>query len=218
MGRVFKPRRHAPLPTPAHHTAAQSPAGTLPQGNAKFHLGNMYGPSRIKGMQQEHDNQPKEHGEAPPEALHTRLCVGSLVGLIWSVCFVAVAIPAWLIMVPAGPNATVSLGQRIFQAFAFLSFAGLLGGPLVSASSIARIRKSAGQLTGLRMATVGLWLPPLTIVAAVIFMLLASSIASLTEDRVLSSNLQLIAAAVVLISTVAVLWKIVRHADRAQPH
>jgi hypothetical protein len=169
-------------------------------------------------MEQERDNQPKDHGESPPEALHARLCVGSLIGLIWSMCFVAVALPAWLIMVPGEPNATVSLGQRIFQAFAFLSLAGLLGGPLVSASAISRIRRSAGQLTGLRTATVGLWLPPLTIVAAVIFMLLASSIDSLTEDRVLSNNLQLCAAAVVLISTVVVLWQIVRHADRAQPH
>lgn len=170
-------------------------------------------------MEQNRDNQPKGHGEPPPEPLHARLCVGSLVGLIWSMCFVVIAIPAYLLLGgPVEPNATVSLGQRIFQAFAFLSLAGLLGGPLVSASSIARIRRSAGQLTGLRMATVGLWLPPLTIAATMIFVLLASSIGALTEDRALSSILQLFAAAVVLISTLAVLRRIVRHADRAQLH
>ncbi len=169
-------------------------------------------------MQPERDSRHKDHDEPPHEALDARLCVGALVGLTWSICFVAVAVPAWLIMVPHEPNATVSLGQRIFQAFAFLSLAGFLGGPLVSALSIGRIRRSAGQLTGLRTATVGLWLPPLTIIAAVSFTLLTYSIATLTDNRELSNNLQLFAAVVVLISTVVVLWQIVRHADRAQLH
>ena len=228
MRTVFKPQRHAPLPSPAHHTVAPSPAGTLPHEKAKIHMGAMYGSSTLRGMEQERDNQPNDHGGLQPAALHARFYIGSLVGLIWSICFVSVAIPAWLIMVPGEPNATVPLGQRIFQAFAFLSLAGVLGGPLVSALSLARIRRSAGQLTGLRTATAGLWLPPLTIAAAVIFTLLAYFIhtliedrgltRTLIEDRGLTHTLQLFAAGFVLVSTVVVLWQMVRRAGRAELH
>lgn len=169
-------------------------------------------------MQQDRESQTNSHDAPPRTALKFGICVGALLGLIWSICFTAIAIPAWLIAMPAEANPTVSIGQRIFQAFSVLSLAGLIGGPLISASAIGRIRRSAGKLTGLSMATVGLWLPPLTIIAAVILMFFNYCIVSLNLSAQLSSNLILVAAAAVFVGTVVALYQIVRHANRSEPH
>lgn len=169
-------------------------------------------------MQQDRESQTNSHDAQPPTASKSRISVGAIIGLTWSICFTAVAIPAWLIAMPAAANNPASIGQRIFQAFSILSLAGLIGGPLISATAIGRIRRSAGKRTGLRMATAGLWLPPLTIIAGASFTFLTYCIAALNLSAQLSNNLMLVAAATVFVSTVVALYQIVRHANRSQSH
>lgn len=144
--------------------------------------------------------------------VESRLCVGAAVGLLWSIAFVAVAIPTWLMVSAVEPDATVSLGQRVFQAICWLSLAGILGGPVVSAVASNRIRHSSGQLTGQGMAVAGVMLIPLTLLAGMSWVALDLLIDAVTDNDKLAQALSLLAGCVVLIVAAMVLARAVRRA------
>ena len=160
--------------------------------------------------------RPSAHMTDDQDPSRPRLCPQAFVGLLWSICFAAVALPAWLMVRVIEEDAVVSLGEQLYRAFLWLSLAGILGGPLVSASAKKRIRRAAGALSGLPMATVGLHLPGLTIAAMLSFMLITMSITSLVSDAGLRANLQLVAAALVIAASLVALVQLARQAAQEE--
>ncbi len=93
----------------------------------------------------------------------------------------------------------------------WLSLAGAIGGPVVSAMACSRIRHSDGGLTGLGMATVGVLLVPVTLLACLVFVALLMLILALTPAP-LAQALYLLAGCLVLIVSVIVLARAARRA------
>ena len=154
-----------------------------------------------------------DHLDRSPQAPRPQLAKGAVIGLLWALACVLVALPAYFLLgSQAEVAATPSLGDRVFQALLFLSLAGVLGGPVVSAMACSRIRHSGGGLTGLGMATVGVWLVPVTFLALLVFVALLMLIDALTDNRELAQALYLLAGCLVLIVSVIVLARAARRA------
>ena len=133
-----------------------------------------------------------------------------MIGLLWSLAGVLVAITTWVLVSPQPEAATTpSLVDRVFQAVLWLSLAGAIGGPVVSAVACSRIRHSDGRLTGLGMATVGVWVVPVTLIASLVFVALLMLILALTPAP-LAQALYLLAGCLVLIVSVIVLARAAR--------
>jgi len=128
----------------------------------------------------------QERSVVPVPDIPARLCKQAAMGLGWSILMLAV-VPAAMISVPV-PEAGVedpgvSLGQHLFSALAWFALAGLLGGPLLSALAISKIRASAGRLYGLGPAVLGLYLIPFAAIDLFLFGASSSFIESRLEDQ-----------------------------------
>lgn len=152
-----------------------------------------------------------DHAHTSPPA-NGRLAKGAVVGLLWSLAGVLMGMTAWIALGPEPATAPPSLGDRIFQALLWLSLAGVLGGPVVSSMACSRIRHSGGALTGLGMATVGVWLVPVAFLAGMTFTGLLMLIDALTDNRELARALNLLAGCLVLIVSAIVLARAARRA------
>ncbi|MFT7677829.1 MAG: hypothetical protein ACI8QC_001815 [Planctomycetota bacterium] len=107
-----------------------------------------------------------------------RLCKQAAVGLAWSILFLVVAVPALLVTRAVAEGETMDLAQRAYIGIAWLALAGVLGGPLMSALAISKIRASLGHLYGLGPAVLGLYLLPLAAMDLFIFIAVGSILAS----------------------------------------
>jgi len=143
-----------------------------------------------------------------------QLCKLAFVGLLWSVAFVVVAIPTILVMDFAEEGAVASLGQHVFQGLAWLSLAGVIGGPLLSSMAISKIRSSQGRLGGLGAALIGLWLIPIAVIDALVFALLLGLIDYVLDDSDMIYLLQLASFVLILVAGCAAMVWIVRRSGR----
>jgi uncharacterized membrane protein len=130
--------------------------------------------------------------EPEPGALDTslsygpaELCKMAPMGLAWSMLVLAVALPAMLTLTPVSDGAEVSFSfaRRLFQALAWFSLAGVLGGPLLSILAVSKIRASAGRLYGLGIAVLGMYLLPLTAIDIVLVAISDNILVSLLEEH-----------------------------------
>ncbi|MBL7009343.1 MAG: hypothetical protein ISR76_10115, partial [Planctomycetes bacterium] len=146
----------------------------------------------------------------PAEPVEPRLCKKAVLGLLWSASFVLVAVPSWLVVRLEEPGAGPSLGERLFQFSAFLSLAGALGGPVLSAIALTQIRLAAGRLSGFGMATVGAWLPPLLVIDVLAMAAISAVVEIFVEDGATISALQGAGALLILIATAVFLSRAAR--------
>lgn len=153
----------------------------------------------------------------PTEALPPKLCKKAAIGLLWSLAFLFVAVPSWLTHIAEEEGAPVSLGERLFQALAFLSLAGGIGGPVVSGIALTQIRHSAGRLIGLGMAVVGVWLLPALVTDVFAFWLLTTLVETFARDGQLFMSLQALSVCLILTTNVVFLLWMVRRQRRSSP-
>jgi hypothetical protein len=111
-------------------------------------------------------------------------CKSAVFGFVWTCLVLFVALPVYLsarIEVTGEPVPIPSFGERLFFAFAVFSLAGVLGGPVMSLIGIAFIGRSNGQLKGLTLGVLGIYLLPLVFVDALLWTGLQSLLTDIFE-------------------------------------
>ncbi len=150
---------------------------------------------------------------APP--VEARLCKRAALGLLWSVSFVVVALPTLFMVGVVEEGVEPGLGERLWTAFAWLCLAGALGGPVLSGIAATSIRHSGGRLSGLGMAFIGAWIPPLIVIDAFAFWALAVLVDLLTDKTETINALQAVSLLLILVLNVVFLVRLTRREARA---
>ena len=154
---------------------------------------------------------------APAGDFVPKLCKRAAIGMLWSLSFVVVALPALLVARVVEEGVGPTAGERVFQAFAWLCLAGCLGGPVLSSIAATRIRHSGGRLSGMGMAVIGAWVPPLVVIDAFAFWALAAIVGIFAEDPKTISALQGVSLVLILLANLAFLLVQIRRERQAPP-
>ena len=106
----------------------------------------------------------------------------------------AISIPVEAGEAPSGPDA----GQWLLMLLCLFGSAGLIGGPVLSLNGLSRILASSGQLGGLSLATVGVWVPPLFAIDALLVFAIAVGIDGTGWEQSVKGSVVLLTIAALL--------------------
>ncbi|MBC8404027.1 MAG: hypothetical protein H8E15_02280 [Planctomycetes bacterium] len=144
------------------------------------------------------------------------LCLMAPVGMVWSIAAIVIAVPAMFfirVVEVDGEGNPLEVSKTVleyfWQALAWTSLAGLIGGPTVSSMAISRIRAARGRLCGLYPAVIGAYLIPLAIADLALFGL---SFQVLNKGLKLSDDLANMIAIVIFIGLIIGSVQVVRRA------
>lgn len=122
--------------------------------------------------------EPRRAISGPGSPEPARLCKQAALGLAWSILALVVAVPSALAVRVVAQDEVMNVAQKIYVAVSWLALAGVVGGPLLSALAISKIRASHGCLYGLGPAVLGLYLLPFAAMDLFIFAAVGSTLAS----------------------------------------